>query len=262
MAEKVLLILVDGMRPDAIEACDHPFLRELWKESSYSMKAKTVMPSVTLPCHCSLFFSVDPERHGITTNLWMPPVRPIDSLGDTVAKAGKRAAMYYNWEQLRDLNRPGSLIHSEYHDMWRIGGLASDRLLTDHAIDCLREDDPDFIFLYLGYTDEAGHDKGWMTPHYLEAVANASACIEKIYRALPDGWSMVVTADHGGHERSHGYDIPEDMTIPVYLVGAPFEKGRELQNVNIKDLAPTIAAVMGLTKPREWEGRCLLEDEK
>ena len=73
---------------------------------------------------------------------------------------------------------------------------------------------------------------------------------------------MVVTADHGGHERSHGYDIPEDMTIPVYLAGAPFEKGKELRNVSIKDLAPTIAAVMGLTKPREWEGRCLLEDEE
>ena len=232
MSQKVLLILVDGMRPDAIDACPHPFLRELRKESAYSMKASTVMPSVTLPCHTSLFVS----------------------LGDAVHQAGKRAAMYYNWEELRDLNRPGSLIHSEYHNMERTGGLASDRLLTEHTLACIREDDPDFIFLYLGYTDEAGHSKGWMTAHYLEAVAGASACIETLYRALPEGWSMIVTADHGGHDRGHGLDIPEDMTIPVYFAGAPFEKGKELPGVSIKDIAPTIAKIMGFAPPREWEG--------
>lgn len=254
MSQKVLLILVDGMRPDAIDACPHPFLRELRKESAYSMKASTVMPSVTLPCHASLFLSVGPERHGITTNVWMPQVRPIVSLGDAVHQAGKRAAMYYNWEELRDLNRPGSLIHSEYHNMERTGGLASDRLLTEHTLACIREDDPDFIFLYLGYTDEAGHSKGWMTAHYLEAVAGASACIETLYRALPEGWSMIVTADHGGHDRGHGLDIPEDMTIPVYFAGAPFEKGKELPGVSIKDIAPTIAKIMDFAPPREWEG--------
>lgn len=258
MNQKVLLILVDGMRPDAIDACGHPFLQELRKESSYCMESSTVMPSVTLPCHCSLFFSVNPDRHGITTNLWMPPVRPIDSIGDAVKAAGGRAAMYYNWEPLRDLNRPGSLIHSEFHDMWKDGGLVSDRLLTDHTLDCIRNDDPDFIFLYLGYTDEAGHGHGWMGKEYLEAVANASACIEKLYRALPSDWSMIVTADHGGHERSHGFDIPEDMTIPIYFAGAPFEKGKALTGVNIKDIAPTIAKVMGFASPREWEGNSVL----
>ncbi|MGI5892970.1 MAG: alkaline phosphatase family protein [Candidatus Merdivicinus sp.] len=258
MSQKVLLILVDGMRPDAIDLCGHSFLKDLRKESSYSMHATTTMPSVTLPCHASLFFSVNPDRHGITTNVWMPPVRPIDSLGDAVHLAGKRAAMYYNWEQLRDLNRPGSLVHSEYHNMWKDGGIASDHLLTDHTLDCIRNDDPDFIFLYLGYTDEAGHANGWLTEPYMEAVANASACIEKLYRSLPEGWSMIITADHGGHERSHGHDIPEDMTIPVYFAGKPFEKGKELQDVNIKDIAPTIAKIMEFAPPREWEGRSIL----
>ena len=256
MSQKVLLILVDGLRPDAIDRCGHPFLRQLREESASCMESRTVMPSVTLPCHCSLFFSVDPERHGILTNTWSPQVRPIDSLGDTVAKAGKRAAMFYNWEELRDLNRPGNLIHSEYISQYSMDGKVSDRLLTDHAISCIQEENPDFLFLYLGFTDEAGHDKGWMTEHYLDAVANASGCIEKIWKSLPEDWCMVVTADHGGHERSHGCDIPEDMTIPIYFAGRPFEKGKKLQGVNIKDIAPTIAKLMELTPPREWEGKC------
>ena len=68
MSEKVILILVDGMRPDGMMGCGNPFAEKLIKESTYSLTAQTVMPSVTLPCHMSLFHSVDPTRHGIVTN--------------------------------------------------------------------------------------------------------------------------------------------------------------------------------------------------
>jgi hypothetical protein len=40
------------------------------------------MPSVTLPCHTSMFRGVTPERHGITTNTWTPQVRPVPSIID------------------------------------------------------------------------------------------------------------------------------------------------------------------------------------
>lgn len=258
MKQKVLLILVDGMRPDAIDACSHPFLRNLRERSSYCMKSSTVMPSVTLPCHASLFFSVDPSRHGITTNVWTPMVRPIDSLADVVARFQKNAAMFYNWEQLRELNRPDSLIRSEFLRLREGHDKITDNILTDRAIDCIQNDDSDFIFLYLGYTDEAGHHFGWMSDAYLDAVSNASACIEKICKALPEDWSMVVTADHGGHDRNHGLDIPEDMTIPTYFYGSPFTPGKELCGVNIKDLAPTILSLLELPAPTEWEGHSLI----
>ena len=51
MSEKVILVLVDGMRPDGMMGCGNPFAEKLIKESTYSLKAQTVMPSVTLPCH-------------------------------------------------------------------------------------------------------------------------------------------------------------------------------------------------------------------
>ena len=75
--EKVIIILVDGMRPDAMEACGHPLLEELRKTTAHCEHTRTVMPSVTLPCHMSLFHSVPPERHGTTTNIYMPQVRPV-----------------------------------------------------------------------------------------------------------------------------------------------------------------------------------------
>ena len=46
-----------------------------------------------------------------------------------------------------------------------------------------------------------------------------------------------MTADHGGHNRNHGDDVPEDMTIPVVLKGKRFPSGTELEAVPIKDIA-------------------------
>lgn len=260
MEYKVVLVLVDGMRPDAIDACGHPYLGALRGEGSYCFAARTVFPPVTLPCHASLFFSVPPQRHGITTNLWMPPVRPIDSLGDVVHTAGKRAAMFYNWEELRDLNRPGSLEHSHYQTgkLPHAEAMASEQELTGAAIRYLRRNQPDFLFLYLGYTDSAGHRHGWMGPEYLAAVANASRCIQQLHAAMGEEYLLLVTADHGGHARSHGLDCPEDMTIPLLLCGGPFPKGFELPAASILDVAPTVASLLGLSPAEEWEGRDLL----
>ena len=64
---KVLLILADGMRPDAL--ANLPQVEEMKKKAAYTLKADTVFPSVTLPCHMSLFHSVPPMRHGTTTNI-------------------------------------------------------------------------------------------------------------------------------------------------------------------------------------------------
>lgn len=65
---KTLLILCHGMRPDSIE-------------------------NSPLPCHMSLFHSVDPGRHGITTNIYMPQVRPVMGLCEVLNQSGKKCAV-------------------------------------------------------------------------------------------------------------------------------------------------------------------------
>lgn len=195
LQQKFLLILVDGMRPTGCSNAATSFFQP--DRNCVLLPQCPYRPaSVTLPCHCSLFFSVDPERHGITTNLWMPPVRPIDSLIDAVAKAGGKTGSFYNWEELRDLSRPGSLSCSYYIGMKGLEGQADD-MVTDRAIAYIQDQAPDFVFLYLGRTDEAGHEKGWMSEEYLRAIHRASACIERITSRLPAEYSFVVTADHG-----------------------------------------------------------------
>ncbi len=254
--EKVILILIDGMRPDAMLECKNPFVKEILSLSSYTLNAQTVMPSVTLSCHFSLFHSVKPERHGITTNIYTPQVRPIDGLVEKLYEAGKKCAFFYTWGELRDLCRPGKLHHSEFLNINSYENADSD--ITDRAIKYINEENPDFTFLYLGQTDEiGGHGFGWMSEKYLECINNAFSCIKRVYENAYESYNIIIMADHGGHDRTHGEDIKEDMTIPVIMYGKSFEKGKEIGDASILDITPTIATLLNVPYAKEWEGKSL-----
>ena len=97
-----------------------------------------------------------------------------------------------------------------------------------------------------------------MSETYLKSVYKAMDCIEKIYENLPEGYTLITAADHGGHGRSHGTDCPEDMTIPICFCGPRFTKNRAIPDVSIKDIAVTVADLLGVPKGKEWEGVSVL----
>jgi len=252
---KVQLILVDGMRPDALDVCGSEYVKELLSKSLYTMKARTVTPSVTLPCHMSLFHSVDPTRHGIATNTYTPQVRPIDGLCEMLR--GRKCGMFYNWEQLRDLSRPSSLAVSAFYSGRAYGYDKTNRLVTEASISAMRDLDVDFTFTYLGWTDSAGHAEGWMGEEYMRSVRESFLCIQKLIESAPEGCVTIVVADHGGHDRTHGTEMDEDMLIPVIIHGAG-QTGEMEGDVSIKDIAPTIVKLLECPCAPEWEGHSLL----
>lgn len=257
MNEKVILISIDGTRADAVDACQNPYTQQLKKMGSYAPQASSVQPSVTLPCHMSMFHSVTPMRHGIMTNIYTPQVRPINGLFEQVKNAGKTAAMFYGWEPMRDVARPESLFTSEY--LYARGADCTDAMMTERALKVIAQWEPDFVFLYMAETDEkGGHDCGWMSQQYLDYVSCAFDNVKRVIEAVGDRYTVIVTSDHGGHDRCHGTDLPEDMTIPMFFVGPSFEPGRELQDVSLLELAPTIAKLMNIPPAKEWEGRSLV----
>ncbi len=258
MSEKVLLILVDGMRPDSLEVCGHPFINKMKEAGSYTAEAQTVMPSVTLPCHMSLFHSVPPDRHGILTNTYTPQVRPINGLFEQLRQSKKSCGFFYNWGELRDLAKPGSIACGYYVSGNIYTYKTANEKITDEAIKYINSSNPDFTFLYLGYTDEAGHAYGWMSDEYIQSVYESWDSIEKIVSSIPDDYTIIITSDHGGHDRSHGSDMPEDMTIPLFIKGKAVTPAVELKNVNIIDIAPTITKLFGVEAADEWEGKSLL----
>ena len=253
---KAIVILVDGMRPDAI--AEHPLAKNMMEKASYTLSGRTVFPSVTLPCHMSLFHSVDPDRHGTTTNVYMPQVRPVDGICETLKRSKKHCASFYNWEQLRDLSRPGNLSFSYCCSGKQFGWEQTNQMVTDNAIAYISENAPDFAFVYLAWTDEAGHATGWMNEEYMRAIDSSWESIQRIRNAFNEEYTIIVTADHGGHDRTHGTMMPEDMTIPMFFEGEAFEAGKVLEDVSIKDIAPTVVALLGAETPEEWEGKSLV----
>jgi predicted AlkP superfamily pyrophosphatase or phosphodiesterase len=251
----VILILIDGLRPDGLVKAETPILDRLIAAGAYTLSARTVMPSITLPCHTSLFLGVNPEQHGVTTNLWALPNPPIPDLLDTICSNGGKSASFYNWEELRDISRPGSLHASFFlkncYDVDGVGDLELAKLATAW----LSRNPMDFTFIYLGYTDTAGHDHGWMSERYLKAITNADRCIGLILSALPVESTVIVTSDHGGHDRSHGTDSDDDMIVPFIIRGPDIPAGYTIdQPINIIDIAPTIAVLLGITPSAEWAG--------
>lgn len=255
--KKVILVSVDGMRPDGAMQCGNAFVDFLMKNGTYTLDAKTVMPSITLPCHLSLFYSVAPDRHGTLNNTYVTPVRPVTGLFTSISNAGGKSAMFYGWDTMRTVCDFTSLKYSHYISAFEDEHV--DGLLTDEALKTIDRYHPDFVYLYLVDTDEiGGHGYGWMTQQYLDCISYAFDCIKKVYEKYGDEYDILITADHGGHQRSHGTDSPEDTTIPMFFIGENFEKGKELHNVSIMDLAPTITKIMGTIADREWEGKSLI----
>ncbi len=256
--QHIILFLIDGMRPDALEQADTPIIDRLMTTGASTLSAETVMPSISLPCIASLFLGTPPDQHGITTNQWTA-THPNEGLFEVLAAAGRSAASFYNWEPLRDLSRPGALHAAFFLKNDQVPEGRGDTALADLAARYLATEPVDFAFIYLGHTDSAGHKHGWMSAPYLAAIENADRAIGAVLDQLGDGWGAIVTADHGGHDTHHGTERAADMTIPLVLYGHPtLAAGARLPSpVNIVDIAPTAAQWMGLTPAPAWTGQDL-----
>jgi predicted AlkP superfamily pyrophosphatase or phosphodiesterase len=255
------LILVDGMRPDGLLQAQVPTLKRLMAEGAHSLSARTVLPSLTLPCITAMMLGVSPQVHGTLTNRFASQAWDGPGLIDLLHAAGYKTATFTNWEQLRDLSQPGSLdlsICLNTSESYSLPIGESDERLVTMTISALYSQPMDFIFLYLGCVDTAGHKYGWMSPEYIRTIENADRCIEHFLSELPANTTVIVTADHGGVGYSHGFDSDEELFIPFIIHNAGLIHGDIQRPVSILDIAPTIAAYFGISVPTGWEGISLL----
>ena len=255
MENKVILISIDGMRSDGLKACGNPYVNELERLCYYTYNARSMEPSVTFPCHFSMTHSVTPQRHGILTNTYVPQVRPVKGIFEKVKESGGVCAMFYGWEPLRDICLPGALKFATYINAYMQE--SGDTALTDECEKILTERKPDFAFLYMVETDEkGGHDNGWMSKEYLKRISIAIDNVKRIIENFGDEYSVIIMADHGGHDRSHGSTMPEDMTIPLFFYGKNFPKDEIIEDdISLLEIAPTIAKLLGISPEPEWEGK-------
>jgi predicted AlkP superfamily pyrophosphatase or phosphodiesterase len=109
-APLLLVISVDGLRPDYITAADAhgsriPNLRRFLKEGTYAEGVQGVVPTVTYPSHTTLVTGVWPAKHGIFANGTFDPLQKnqqgwywyaedirVPTLWDATAQAGRTTA--------------------------------------------------------------------------------------------------------------------------------------------------------------------------
>ncbi len=248
-----VLIMLDGLRPDAISPERTPHLTTFMQRGASTLKAQSVMPSVTLPCHTSIFYSVPPQQHGIIENIWQKPQPPAKGLVEHLYEHDKRTGFIHNWEQLRDLNSVGTLYFNFFINTgYELDG---DDIIAETAIPYVQRQAFDFMFIYFASIDVAGHLHNWMSERYLAQVARVDALAGRVIHAMPETTTVIIQADHGGHEQTHGTDSPEDMTIPWMIAGPNIAKGKMLEvPVSLLDTAPTIARALGLPAAATWQG--------
>jgi predicted AlkP superfamily pyrophosphatase or phosphodiesterase len=265
VTRNVVLVSIDGLRPDAIERFGAVTLQRLIREGSASLAARTIDPSKTLPSHTSMLSGEPPDEHGVLWNNVLSA--ETDEVGfDTVfsvARAGGYStAAFFSKPKFSPLQRPGTLDYSQAPGGW-FGGWSSDRTVGD-VREYLADNRPNLLFVHLADPDRAGHDSGWMSSSYGRAVQVSDAAVGRLLAAADAAYgrgryTMIVTADHGGHDYDHGSADPRDVTIPWIAWGQGVRPGALEHPIRTFDTAPTVLWLLGTRPPDAWNGVPILD---
>jgi predicted AlkP superfamily pyrophosphatase or phosphodiesterase len=140
-APLLVVISVDGLRPDYITAADAhgakvPHLRKFLREGTYAQGVTGVIPTVTYPSHTTLMTGVWPAKHGILANQTFDPLQKnhegwywyaedirVPTLWDAAAAAGRTTASI-QWPVT-----VGAKINWNIPELWRAGTSEDAKLL-------------------------------------------------------------------------------------------------------------------------------------
>ena len=230
-----------------------PNLLDLMKTSAYSLTAQTTRPSATLPAHASMLTGMCPSKHGVDWNDYIPEkgVARGTDLFDLAHAAGLQTVMYVGKEKLQQVTDAASIDRFVYiNDRDKV--IMQD-LLADFPMDF------GVLFIHFATTDAMGGVYGWLSPEQLSVVYRADEAIGELLTfldtyGLRDETLLIITADHGGHKKTHGSSSPEDMTIPWIASGPGIQAGELTTSIYTMDTAATAAYALGLPIPAEWDG--------
>lgn len=265
-ATRVIAIVLDGLRPDAIPLYDLPMLGRLVRQGAATLHGTTVAPSVTAAAMTSLLTGATPERHGMRTDRFRLPVPagPLHPMPRVLADHGipARAWMASIPRAYRSLaGRLAPLVGFESVRFHGDGALE----ILEAARGMLRYRHRGLFFFHWPDADRAGHASGWPSPAYARAARaldDALARLDDISGASSDPETLLVLlADHGGGgrtRRDHNSDHPRDRSIPIVLLGGAV-RPCELHGAHLLDVPATILHALGVPRPSSYSGRPLVE---
>jgi predicted AlkP superfamily pyrophosphatase or phosphodiesterase len=262
-----VIVSIDGLRPDAITRYRPGTIQRLVREGRVTLDARTILPSKTLPSHTSMLTGVPPDRHGITWNddeVVGRGLVPVPTVFAVARQEGLHTAAFFSKAKFRHLMVPGTLDYAQAPTGWW-GRWSGRRTASDVRAYLRRTAEagapPHLLFVHLGEPDYAGHAVGWMSWLYGRAVRGADDALAVVLAAADaaygrGGYTLLLTADHGGQRRTHGSADSLDVTIPWVAWGTGVRPGPALgRGIRTMDTGATALWLLGVPVPPGWVGR-------
>jgi len=254
--ERVIVVSIDGLRRDAVSPEATPVLTELMGQGASSPNARCVAPTKTIPNHVSMITGLHPAKHGFIKSRYPDRAYVRGSLFEQLRRAGKTSGLYVSKAKLHLLAKPAGVNR---HMVFQPG--SSERVVKQFLRDMgSAQTQWDFCLLHLIEPDAAGHQYGWMSGGYLQAVRKADRLLGQVWRTLErkglrSGVLLIVTSDHGGEGSGHSGASTGVLSIPWVVVGPGVPKESQLQgSIGPLNVAPTVLEAFGYPIPRSMRG--------
>ncbi|PKH37116.1 alkaline phosphatase family protein [Nocardioides alpinus] len=263
----VLAISIDGLNPTALErlgVSGTPNLHELAADGASTLNARTERElTITLPNHTGMVTGRRIERslggHGVTwnddrrrpTTVQQAAGHGVESLFSVVNASGGSAAVFASKTKF-------SLWKRSWPDGIDRMVIKLDNPSLVDAIDRdLLSTDRELRFLHLSLPDNVGHDRGFMSRAYLQAVRQADTLVGSVLDtvasapALAAGTAVILTSDHGGLGADHS-DARSlaNYRVPFMVRGPGITPGSDLYDLN-PDYADPGARRTSYAAPRQ-----------
>jgi predicted AlkP superfamily pyrophosphatase or phosphodiesterase len=275
LADHVFIISFDGGKPAVIAESEMPTLKRLAAEGAVTWTAQTIFPSKTLPSHTSMLTGLGPAKHHVLWNNLEPARGTI--LAPTAFAIAKRAdptlvtAIFAGKAKFQHFIQPGTLDHFDFkgpQEQMPTGDAAEieksvnpAQTVAKAAATYIVEKKPNLCFIHFPDADSAGHKYGWGSPEQKEAFKVTDQALSQVVDALQKAGIaqssvVIISADHGGHEKTHGENIPDDMNIPWVAWGKGVKKNFAITApVTTFDSTATALWLLGVELPAELDGK-------
>ena len=254
---KVLIIGIDGCRPDALLAAETPNMDKLWKEGAYTFKARTDEISSSGPAWSAMLIGVWHQKHNILNNDYEnPDLEHYPHFFHRVRQEKPELKTYSvaNWGPIHKILQEGDATYTSSR--------TSDVLVASEVASILENKDVDVMFVQLDEVDGAGHRHDYTveSKKYLEAIERSDEQVGTMVSALgrrpairDENWLIILSADHGGSDFGHGKNIPDHTTVFFIASGESALKGEITKEVGVVDVAVTAMYHLGIPAKESWD---------
>ena len=119
----------------------------------------------------------------------------------------------------------------------------------------------DFVVINFANGDMVGHTGVYEAIQ--QAVITIDKCVESVVEtARRNGYELIIIADHGNCDHALNADGTPNTAHslnPVPFIYVTDKQGVQVENGILADVAPSICHIMGIAQPTDMTGKCLIK---